>query len=984
MKQFYKNIYLFLILGLFLSLTITAQKSENFWIKTTKENVSASKQILRNSQPTKSKFYQLDINGLKNMLQNAPKRNGFNAVSNVIVSFPTEKGNFESFRIKEASTMSLELQAKFPEIRSFVGKGIDNPTAIIRFSLSPEKGLSSMVLSDKKTVFIEPYTNDLSTYIVYINSISDKNNSTFECETEYVKNKINFDSVVALNANDGQLRTFRLALACTGEYAAFHGGTQAGALAAMNTTMTRVNGVFERDVALTMVMVDNTSIIFLDGATDPYTNSSGPAMLGENQTTCDTNIGSANYDIGHVFSTGGGGVAYLNSPCGGSKAGGVTGQGSPIGDTFDIDYVAHEMGHQYGANHTQNNDCNRTAVSVEPGSASTIMGYAGICAPNVQNNSDDYFHGESIKEMWANISAGASQCATQSATGNSAPIAIAGADYSIPKSTPFILKGDATDVDAGNSLTYCWEQIDTTPATMPPVSTSTVGPAFRSLQPKVSPDRYMPDFATVLGGATASTWEVVPSVGRTMNFSLTVRDNVSGGASSDSDNMIVTVEDVVPFTVSTPPTWGQGSTQTVSWVVGQTTNGTINCQNVNILFSSDGGANFSTTLASNTPNDGSQQITVPTIPDTNNAIILVEAADNIFYTISSVFSVSNTPDFSFNNTNGDQSACNIDSVSYNFDYLTSNGFSETTTFSATGNPAGSNVVFTPANLNSDGSFTMDVNGLTGAAVGDYTITVTGTSASITKNVDVVLTVIDGLCTSVGDETDTYLTSTTGVIFNTISNLNNNPGGDNGYSDFTAISTDVNRESIYNLTVNVNTDGNWLCTTRVWIDWNQNCSFNDAGEEYNLGDVTNVTNDPTGNSPLAITIPADALLGNTIMRVSTKYSSAPTSCENGADAEVEDYTVNVFASLSVGENVFDNFIIYPNPNNGEFTIKLNSNSSDTIKINVYDIRGRRVFDNLYKNNSNFNEVINLGNVQSGIYLLNVSDGIRSTTKKIVIQ
>lgn len=981
MKQYYVKIYLSLLIVLFLSFSVTAQKSETLWAKTTTEGVSKSQQAIRNSKPSKAIFYQLDINGLKNILQNAPKRKGFNGVSNIIASFPTEDGSFEAFRIKEASTMSLELQAKFPEIRSYIGQGIDNPTAIIRFSLSPEKGLSSMALSDKKTVFIEPYTNDLSTYIVYINSSSDKNNSIFECETEYVKNKINFDSVAALNANDGQLRTFRLALACTGEYAAFHGGTQAGALAAMNTTMTRVNGVFERDVALTMVMVDNTSIIFLDGTTDPYTNSSGPAMLGENQTTCDTNIGSANYDIGHVFSTGGGGVAYLNSPCNSStKAGGVTGQGAPIGDTFDIDYVAHEMGHQYGANHTQNNDCNRTAVSVEPGSASTIMGYAGICAPNVQNNSDDYFHGESIKEMWANISAGASQCATQSATGNSAPIAIAGADYTIPKSTPFVLKGSATDVDAGNSLTYCWEQVDTTPATMPPVSTSTVGPAFRSLQPKVSPDRYMPDFATVLGGATASTWEVVPSVGRTMNFSLTVRDNVSGGASSDSDNMIVTVEDVVPFTVSTPPTWGQGSTQTVSWVVGQTTNGTINCQNVNILFSSDGGANFSTTLASSTPNDGSQQITVPTIPDTSNAIILVEAADNIFYTISSVFSVSNTPDFSFNNTNGDQSACNIDAVSYDFDYLTSNGFSETTTFSATGNPAGSNVVFTPANLNSDGSFTMDINSLTGAAVGDYTITVTGTSPSITKDVDVVLSVSNGSCASVANTT--YQTSTTGVIFNTISNLNT--GKPSGYSDYTAISTDVNRESVYNLTVNINTDGDWLCTTRVWIDWNQNCSFDDAGEEYNLGDATNVTNGSTGNSPLAITIPTDALLGNTIMRVSTKYSSASTSCENGHDAEVEDYTVNVFASLSTEESIFENFIIYPNPNNGEFTIKLNSNSSDTIKINVYDIRGRQVFDNLYKNNSNFNQTINLGNVQSGIYLLNVSDGIRSTTKKIVIQ
>ncbi|RLD29233.1 MAG: peptidase, partial [Bacteroidetes bacterium] len=527
----------------------------------------------------------------------------------------------------------------------------------------------------------------------------------------------------------------------------------------------------------------------------------------------------------------------------------------------------------------------------------------------------------------------------------------------------------------------------------------TTGATWRSRPPSNSPNRYMPILSRVIAGQLTetnplesvdnSTWETVSTVARSLNFALTVRDRsetngVGQMPQSSFDTMIVTVEDVTPFTVFTPPTWGQGSTQTVSWVVGQTTNGTINCQNVNILFSSDGGANFSTTLASNTPNDGSQQITVPTIPDTNNALILVEAADNIFYALSDSFTVSNTPDFSFNNTNGDQSACNIDAVSYNFDYLTSNGFSETTTFSAAGNPTGSSVVFTPANLSSDGSFTMDVNGLTGAAVGDYTITVTGTSTSITKNVDVVLSINNGLCSSVANTT--FQTSTTGVIFNTISNLNT--GKPSGYSDYTAMSTDINRESSYDLTVYANSDGNFQIITYVWIDWNQNCSFDDAGEQYDLGTSANIVNNPTVNSPLSITVPSEALLGNTTMRVTTKYTAPganqfPTSCENGADAEVEDYTVNVVASLSVGENVFENFNIWPNPNNGEFTVKLNSNSSDTIKINIYDIRGRQVFNNSYNNTSNFNEVINLGNVQSGIYLLNVSDGFRSTTKKIVV-
>ncbi len=746
MKQSYSKYYLIFISLLFFSISVSAQKSENLWTKTSKENVLASKQILRNSQPTKVKFYKLDINSFKRVLQNAPKRNEFTGVSNVIISFPTENGNFETFRIKEASNMTLELQAKFPEIRSYIGQGIDNPSAIIRFSISPEKGLSSMVLSNKKTVFIEPYTNDLSTYIVFINSSTDKNNSSFICETEYLKNEIDFNTVSARNANDGQLRTFRLALACTGEYATFHGGTQAGALAAMNTTMTRVNGVFERDVALTMVMVDNTSIIFLDGTTDPYTNDNGSAMLSENQTTCDTNIGTANYDIGHVFSTGGGGVAYLNSQCNSStKAGGVTGQGSPVGDTFDIDYVAHEFGHQYGANHTQNNSCQRSAVSVEPGSASTIMGYAGICAPNVQNNSDDYFHGENIKEMWANISAGASQCATQSATGNNAPIAIAGANYTIPKSTPFVLKGDATDVDVGNILTYCWEQVDTTPATMPPVSTSTAGPAFRSLQPKTSPNRYMPDFATVLGGATASTWEVVPSVGRTMSFSLTVRDNVSGGASTASDNMIVTVEDSSgPFSVisqTTNETWEVGSNQTVTWDVANTNIAPVNTANINVLLSIDGGLTFPFTIAANVPNNGSTIVTIPSSTTTTQARVIVEAIDNIFYAVNSTDFTIIEVDFIISASNPLINICQPDDAVYNFTYNTFSGFSETTVFSANNVPTGATVTFNPTSASADETaVTMTVSNTVSVATGNHTITAVGTAPSSTYNTDVTLNI----------------------------------------------------------------------------------------------------------------------------------------------------------------------------------------------------------------------------------------------------
>ena len=649
MKSHYPKLFFSLLLTLFF-LASNAQVKEVIWstnpiTKSNEENI-----IFYKTKPKHSTILNLSIENLNARLANIPKRGTSQNHEGVILKFPNQAGKLDSYLVQEASVMEPELQAQFPEIRSFVGKGLDNPAAILRFSLSPQKGFSGMVLSDRKTVFIEPYTEDLRTYISFINTNEDGPRSEFICETEYEPSNYNItdeEFLAMRNANDGTLRTYRLALACTGEYAQFHGGTTAGALAAMNTTMTRVNGVYERDLALTMVLIaNNTNVIFLDGTTDPYTNNNGGAMLSQNQATLDNAgspifIGTANYDIGHVFSTGGGGIATLRSPCvNGSKARGVTGQNAPVGDTFDIDYVAHEIGHQFGGNHTQNNNCQRSFVSVEPGSASTIMGYAGICFPNVQNNSDDYFHGENIKEMWANISSGpGSNCFNGSATNNTAPNVDAGSDYTIPVSTAFVLKGNATDADTTSGLTYCWEQTDNESGIMPPQSTNNFGPMFRSLDPSSSPDRYMPPLSTVMSGSLATTWEVVPSIGRTMNFTLIVRDNEANGGATGSDDVVVTTQDGTPFAVNTPTSWPANSSQDVTWTVGQTDVLPINCQTVNILFTTNNGFNF-TTLATGVANTGSATITAPNIPNTNNAKILVEAADNIFYAVSNAFSIT--------------------------------------------------------------------------------------------------------------------------------------------------------------------------------------------------------------------------------------------------------------------------------------------------------------------------------------------------------
>jgi len=143
------------------------------------------------------------------------------------------------------------------------------------------------------------------------------------------------------------------------------------------------------------------------------------------------------------------------------------------------------------------------------------------------------------------------------------------------------------------------------------------------------------------------------------------------------------------------------------------------------------------------------------------------------------------------------------------------------------------------------------------------------------------------CSSAGNTY--YETGTTYVGLNTIAKMSAKPSG---HSDYTYLSTDLAIAGTYDLTVRVDTDGNWTVHTLVWIDWNQDCDFDDSGEAYDLGTAQNISDGATSLSPLSITVPMDAHLGNTTMRVSTKYSTDPASCENDFDGEVEDYSINV--------------------------------------------------------------------------------------------
>jgi chitodextrinase len=620
-----------------------AQGKNDLWKKSNSNETSNRSTNLH--LPQKNTF-NLDVASMKTLLSKSPKKEALKTSSNLIITLPNGEETLENFKVYESSVMAPELAAKFPEIKSYVAIGVDNPKAIAYFSSSPLGFKSMTIYPDKEAVFIEPINLDNTKYTVYKKSERKTPFTKFECgvsdsEMETMSNLASSQR----GADDGKLRTFRLAVSCTGEYANYFGGTKALALAGIVNTMTRVNGIFERDFGLRLVLIaNNENVLYTNPTTDPYTDS--PTYWGQQvQSTLTNVIGEANYDIGHLF---GGTTAGGNANCRGCicvdglKGSAYTGTSTPSGDNFDIDYVAHEMGHQLGANHsfTYRTESGNQA-QMEPGSGSTIMSYAGTSLKDIVQRPDAYFHAISIQQVTDNIKT--KTCATITLTGNATPVVNAGQDYTIPKGTPFMLNGSATDANSNDQLTYSWEQMDLGNATTStPSSTATTGPLFRSYPPTSSSTRYFPNMNTILAGLTTTQGhriasETLPGVARTMNFRLIVRDNRTEGGANNTDDVVITVDgNAGPFTVdsqNTTVSYAAGTTQTVIWTVAGTNANNINCANVDILLSTDGGQTFPIVLLAGTPNDGTQNVIIPNIPGTTNRI-MVKGSNHIFFDVN--------------------------------------------------------------------------------------------------------------------------------------------------------------------------------------------------------------------------------------------------------------------------------------------------------------------------------------------------------------
>lgn len=1046
---------------------------QGVWKSTVKK---AQSEILANKAGiTSPRLFELDQAQFTAQIAPAPERFA-QLPSKVTMTFPGADGVMKRFVMRSSSTMDPQLASRFPEIKSYVGKGIDDPASTIYVSVSP-LGIQAMIIHpDRSATFIEPYTSDNSAYISFRKADRAAHFGQFECRLAALAQAAPEPGGMMLrpNADDGNLRNYRLAVSVTGEYTAYFGGTKAAALAAINATMTRVNAIFEMDFGVTMTLIPNNDvIIYTSAASDPYSAASagaGGAWNQELQTTLTNVIGNANYDIGHLFgaSGGGGNAGCIGCVCRNPSTSAPLGKGSaytspsdgiPMGDTFDVDYVAHEMGHQFGANHTFTFSNEGTGAQMEPGSGSTIMGYAGITGAtnDVQSNSDPYFHAISIQQVTNYVKT--TTCQTTVITNNAIPTANAGADFTIPKGTPFMLTGSATDAN-NDALTFTWEQMNTGTSTSTiPSATRTTGPAFRSFGPSSSPSRSFPRLSTVQSGLTAWKWEVVPTVARTMNFRFTVRDNRAGGPANNSDDMVVTVNATAgPFTVSAPNTavsFAGGSTQTVTWNVAGTTANGVNCSNVDILLSTDGGNTFPITLLTATPNDGSQAITIPNQPGATNRI-MVRGSNHIFYDMSNVnFTItagstdttpptaplnliaSGTTQTTTNLTwtastdnvavtgydvfRGTTLLATVTTTNYTVSGLlpaTTYSFtvrardaannvspvSNTATVTTLSPPADTTAPTQPLNLTASGttqtstvlSWTASTDnvGVSGydvlqgntviATVTGTSYTVTGLTAATTYTFTVRAKDAAGNLSPASNTASVTTLSAPAVTYcgsqgNSVADeriqrvqfagINNPSTGGTGYTDFTAISTNVNRGSSYTITITPQ----WTGTVynegyAVWIDYNRDGDFADTGERVFF-------RNPTRNTPVSgtVTIPTTAAAGPTRMRVSMKYNALPTACEVFAYGQVEDYTVIINAARETDEPFA--ITLFPNPVQGNDLHV--SGDFTTAKYRIVNMLGQVVAAGPVENN-----LVPVASLSSGTYILEVTEGSKVAAERFI--
>jgi hypothetical protein len=590
-----------------------------------------------------------------------------------ILDLPLPDGTVAPFAFVSSAVMEPALAARYPQITTFLGQQQDDPSVTARLTRT-QKGYHAIIVGPSATSYLTPYgTPDRTVHIAFAAADARSPAILPEPDTGIAQTV----TIAQSGSNGSMRRDYRLAIATTGEYAQFHGGTQASVMAEVVALVNATNAIFERDLAVRFTLAATTDqLFFLDPATDPYPNDPDgddrTVLATINNTETLNRLGQANFDIGHLLTTESGGVGFslLCNSTPHQKARANSGSSQPTTANL-LKTFTHEIGHQFGAAHTFNSasglcgldfgafGSNRTGTSAyEAASGSTIMSYAGICAPeDVQSSADTYFHLHSLLQMQSFlVQPFVTPCGVQlTPTGNSPPVVDAGPSYSIPVRTPFELIGTASDPN-GDQLTFTWEQYDLGAAS-PPLRDDGSRPLFRSFPPSSSPSRIFPRYLDITT-RQASIGETLPTTNRTLNFRFTARDNRPGAGAFAFDSTALTVVAAAgPFQI-TSITGGERFTQgaqiTVQWDVANTNLPPISCANVAIALTEDAGASYTTLLAS-TPNTGSADVTLP-----NRALLAanlrVKCATNIFLDLSPTFSSTGSVVTKFSDDNG---SCDI-------------------------------------------------------------------------------------------------------------------------------------------------------------------------------------------------------------------------------------------------------------------------------------------------------------------------------------
>lgn len=935
-------------------------------------------------------YFKLDLNQLRTQLKGAQEM-GANAKP-VVVSIPTLSGRIEKFNVYSFPVVVKELADKY-ELGSYIGVSVDDPTHHIRFSVAPND-FQSMLFKDGNYEFVEPVDKANGLYSVhpkrnksgdkpFVCSTTEDPAAVKEVESLYNSGKSFSHNPGSFNKNsDKKYRTMRLVISTTGEYTTYFGGVP-GALAQINATLTRVNGVFEKDFALHLNLQSYPSLIYTDANTDPYSPASQMNNWNlELQQKLTAVVGNENYDIGHLFGASGGGgnagcigCVCVNpaTPNSKAKGSGFTSPADaiPMGDNFDIDYVAHEMGHQLGGNHTFSHAIEGSGVNVEPGSGSTIMGYAGITGTttDVQEHSDAYFHRASIGQIQTNLIN--KTCDIETSVANNPPVIAALSNYTIPKKTAFVLTADVTDPE-GDAMTYTWEQMDSGATSSQTINktnlgNTTYGASFRSVAPSDSPTRYFPKFSSVLAGVldnSLDTWESVSQVARNSKFAITARDNSANilQQQTSSAQQTITVGNDGPFQITQNYLFSNAASN-LTWDVANTSSAPYNVANVKVDYSTNNGTSW-TVLSSSTPNDGSESYTMPAALNGQTVLVRISAIGNVFYAVKKVSVTS-------------QVTCGSAPIGVVAQNITLTGAN--ISWSPVAGAASYVVQYKLASASTWSQVSASTNSATLANLTDcvpYQVQVAAVCSGVTGPYSAVTTfstACTAYCTSASDS----------GLYNYISNVTlgtvNNTTGGSTYSNYTTNTTLqpillVNSSNTISVSLTVTLSGASTNAMAAWIDFNKNGVF-EANERVLDMPIEQLI---VGTTPktATFTVPSTAVTNSPLrMRVVTilmnpNYigESIPDdfACGDFPNGEVEDYNVIIANNLATSETGAQNngIQLYPNPVNDILNV---TKVSDKATYKIYSAAGQLV------DSGNINSgKINVSALVKGGYVITIDE------------